>query len=149
MGSVSTYIQHQISVIVTISGDVNRHSSSFKMATVLKEWFNNKCSCLSGKSKETKGGYSAQETRIVDQMTRSSFERQCLTSQCCRNCESLQILGLGNTSTSTIQTWFDIVGLPSIPKDGKVPQRSKLPLQWRRSKWSQEMFAFQDAFFFL
>jgi hypothetical protein len=38
MGSVSTYIHLQIAVIVTTSGDVNRHSSSFKMATVLKEW---------------------------------------------------------------------------------------------------------------
>jgi hypothetical protein len=38
MGSVSTYIHHQTAVIVTTSGDVNRHSSSFKMATVLKEW---------------------------------------------------------------------------------------------------------------
>jgi hypothetical protein len=38
MGSVSAYIHHQIAVIVTISGDVNRHSSSFKMAMVLKEW---------------------------------------------------------------------------------------------------------------
>jgi hypothetical protein len=38
MGSVNTYIHHENAVIVTISGDVNRHSSSFKMATVLKEW---------------------------------------------------------------------------------------------------------------
>jgi transposase len=38
MGSVSIYIHHQIAVIVTTSDDVNRHSSSFKMATVLKEW---------------------------------------------------------------------------------------------------------------
>jgi hypothetical protein len=38
MGSVSTYIHHQIAVIVTTSGDVNRHSSSFKVATILKEW---------------------------------------------------------------------------------------------------------------
>jgi hypothetical protein len=38
MGSVNTYIHHQNAVIVTTSGDVNRHSSSFKMATVLKEW---------------------------------------------------------------------------------------------------------------
>jgi hypothetical protein len=36
-GSVSAYIHHQTSVIVTTSDDVNRHSSSFKMATVLKE----------------------------------------------------------------------------------------------------------------
>jgi hypothetical protein len=27
-----------MAVTVTTSGDVNRHSSSFKMATVLKEW---------------------------------------------------------------------------------------------------------------
>jgi hypothetical protein len=38
MDSVSTYIHHQIAVIVTTSGDLNRHSNSFKMATVLKEW---------------------------------------------------------------------------------------------------------------
>jgi hypothetical protein len=37
MGSVSTYIHLQIAVIVTTSGDMNRHSSSFKMATVLNE----------------------------------------------------------------------------------------------------------------
>jgi hypothetical protein len=37
MGSVSTYIHHQIAVTVTTSGDVNRHSSNFKMATALKE----------------------------------------------------------------------------------------------------------------
>jgi hypothetical protein len=38
MGSVSTYTQHQIAVTVTTSGDMNRHSSSFKMPTVLKQW---------------------------------------------------------------------------------------------------------------
>jgi hypothetical protein len=38
MGSVSTYIHHQTAAIVTTSCDVNRHSSSFKMAAVLKEW---------------------------------------------------------------------------------------------------------------
>jgi hypothetical protein len=38
MGLVSTYIHHQMTVIVTTSGDMNRHSSSFKKATVLKEW---------------------------------------------------------------------------------------------------------------
>jgi hypothetical protein len=35
--SVSTVIHHQTSVVVTTSGDVNRHSGSFKMATILKE----------------------------------------------------------------------------------------------------------------
>jgi hypothetical protein len=38
MGSVSTHIHYQTAVTVTTLGDVNRHSSSFKMATVLKEW---------------------------------------------------------------------------------------------------------------
>jgi hypothetical protein len=38
MDSVRTYIHRQTAVIGTTSGDVNRHSSSFKMATVLKEW---------------------------------------------------------------------------------------------------------------
>jgi hypothetical protein len=38
MGSVSTYIHHQIAIIVTTSGDVNRHGRSFKMVTILKEW---------------------------------------------------------------------------------------------------------------
>jgi hypothetical protein len=38
MGSVSTYIHYQTAVIVTTSGDVNTHSSSFKMVTVLKKW---------------------------------------------------------------------------------------------------------------
>jgi hypothetical protein len=38
MGSVNTYIHHQIAVTVTTSGDMNRHSKSVKMATVLKEW---------------------------------------------------------------------------------------------------------------
>jgi hypothetical protein len=38
MGSVSTYIHHQMAVVVTTSDDVNRHSSSFKMETILKEW---------------------------------------------------------------------------------------------------------------
>jgi hypothetical protein len=38
MSSVSTYIRHQIAEIVTTSVDVNRHSSSFKMATVLEAW---------------------------------------------------------------------------------------------------------------
>jgi hypothetical protein len=56
--------------------------------------FNNKCSCLSGNFKETQGGYSAQETRIADQRTRSSsFARQCSTSQCCCNRESLNSCG--------------------------------------------------------
>jgi hypothetical protein len=31
-------VHHQIAVIVTTSGDVNRHSSSLKMETILKEW---------------------------------------------------------------------------------------------------------------
>jgi hypothetical protein len=38
MGPVSTYIHHQIAVIFATSGDVNIHSSGFKMATVLEEW---------------------------------------------------------------------------------------------------------------
>jgi hypothetical protein len=33
----------------------------------------------------------------------SSFARQCSISQFCRNRESLELLGLGNSSTSTIQ----------------------------------------------
>jgi hypothetical protein len=46
-GSVSTYIHHQTAATVTTSGDVNRHSSSFKMATVLKEWTKEeKCSVI-------------------------------------------------------------------------------------------------------
>jgi hypothetical protein len=76
-------------------------------------------------TKETQGGYSAQETRIVEQRTRSSsFARQCSTSQCCSNRESLELLGLGNSSTSTIHSWFGTVGLQSIPRDEKAPQRS-------------------------
>jgi hypothetical protein len=35
MGSVSINIHHHI---ITASGDVNRHSSSFKMAIVLNVW---------------------------------------------------------------------------------------------------------------
>jgi hypothetical protein len=27
------------------------------------------------------------------------------TSHCCHNCESLELLGLGNSSTSTIEFW--------------------------------------------
>jgi hypothetical protein len=38
MSSDSTYIHYQIAVTVTTSGDVNRHSSSFKAETILKEW---------------------------------------------------------------------------------------------------------------
>jgi hypothetical protein len=34
----------------------------------------------------------------------SSFARQFSTSQCCHNRESLELLGLGNSSTSTIQS---------------------------------------------
>jgi hypothetical protein len=34
----------------------------------------------------------------------SSSSAQCSTSQCCCNCESLEILELGNSSTSTIQS---------------------------------------------
>jgi hypothetical protein len=111
--------------------------------------FNNKCNCLSGNSKETQGGYSVQETRIVDRRTRSSsFARQCSTSQCCRNPESLLLLGLGNSSTSTIRSWFGTVGLSSIPKDEKAPQRSELPIQWICSKWSQEMVTCRGRIFF-
>jgi hypothetical protein len=50
-----------------------------------------------------------------------------------------ELLRLGNSSTSIMQSWFGTVGLPSIPKDEKAPQRSVLPHQWRCSKWSQEM----------
>lgn len=38
MCSVSTCIEHQTAVTVRFSDDVNRHSSSFKMAVVLEEW---------------------------------------------------------------------------------------------------------------
>jgi hypothetical protein len=38
MGSFNLYIHHQTAVIVTTSGEVIRHRSSLKMATVLKEW---------------------------------------------------------------------------------------------------------------
>jgi hypothetical protein len=64
------------------------------------------------------------KTRTFNQRSRSSsFAWQCLTSQCCRNRDSLELLGLGNSSTSTIQSWFGTVGLPSrIPKDEKAPQ---------------------------
>jgi hypothetical protein len=47
MDSVSTYIHHQTEVIVITSGDVNRHSSSFKTATVLKEWTKEEIRCHS------------------------------------------------------------------------------------------------------
>jgi hypothetical protein len=82
-----------MAVIVTTSSNVNRQSISFKMATVQKVWFTIKCTCLSGNSEETRGGYSAQETRIVGQRTWSSFAWQCSTSQCCRNRESVVLLG--------------------------------------------------------
>jgi hypothetical protein len=96
--------------------------------------------------KET--NYSAQESRIVDHKTlSSSFVWQYSTSQCCHNCESLDLLGLGNSSTSTIQSWFGVVGLPSIPRDEKAPQRSSLPLQWRCSKWSKEMVSCPECSF--
>jgi hypothetical protein len=75
---------------------------------------------------------------VRDQSTRSSFARQCSTSQCCRNSESLELLRLGHFSTSTIQSWFVTAGLPSIPEDEKAPQKSALPLLWRCWKWSQE-----------
>jgi hypothetical protein len=102
--------------------------------------FNNKCSCLTGNSKETQGVYSEQEPGFVDQRTQSSsFARQCSTSQCYRNRESLELLGQGNSPTSTTQFWFGNVGLPCIPKHEKAPQKSAFPLQWRCSKWSQEM----------
>jgi hypothetical protein len=54
-------------------------------------------------TKGTQGGYLVQETRIGDQMI-SSFSRQCSISQCCHNHESLELLELGNSSTSTIQS---------------------------------------------
>jgi hypothetical protein len=38
IGLVSTYIHHHIAVRATTSSDMNRHSSTFKTATVLKEW---------------------------------------------------------------------------------------------------------------
>jgi hypothetical protein len=54
---------------------------------------------------ETQGGYSVQDSRIVPQRTRSSsFARQCSTSQCCRNHKSLELQGLGKSSTSNIQS---------------------------------------------
>jgi hypothetical protein len=136
MGAVSTYIRHQIAVIVTTPGDVNRHSSSFNITTVLTEWTKGEVRslCLSKNFIETQGGYSAQETRIVDQRTRSSFARRCSTSQCCRNRESLELLGLENFSTSTTQSSFGTVGLSFIPEDEKAPQSSVLPLQRRCSK---------------
>jgi hypothetical protein len=57
-------------------------------------------------------------------------------------------LGLGNSSTFTIQSWFGTVGLSSIPKDVKLPQKSVLPLQWRCSKCSQEMVTYPGRIFF-
>jgi hypothetical protein len=72
------------------------------MAIVLKEWTKEEMSSIIH-FLLAKKGFMAQETRIFDQRTQSSsFVQQCLTSQCCRNCESLKLLGLGNSSTSTI-----------------------------------------------
>jgi hypothetical protein len=59
-------------------------------------WFKSKCSCLSWSSTESQGGYLVQGTMTVDQ-TSSSFAWQC-----CHNHESLELLELGNSSTSTI-----------------------------------------------
>jgi hypothetical protein len=43
MGSVSSYIHNEIAILVATSGDVNRHSSSFKMASAMNEWTKKKC----------------------------------------------------------------------------------------------------------
>jgi hypothetical protein len=57
----------------------------------------------SGNSKETQRGYLEKETRTVDHIS-FSFAQQYSTSQCCCNCESLELLGLENSSTFTIQS---------------------------------------------
>jgi hypothetical protein len=102
-------VQSPGKVMATVFWDVHSSFGGFHTSQ-----FNNKCNCLSGNSKETQGGYSVQETKIVDQRTQSSsFARQCSTSQCCRNRESLELLGLGYSSISTIQSRFCTVGLPS------------------------------------
>jgi hypothetical protein len=41
---------------------------------------------------------------LTERLGSSSFARQCSTSQFCSSRESLEILGLGNSSTSTIQS---------------------------------------------
>jgi hypothetical protein len=43
--------------------------------------------------------------------------------------ESLELLGLRNSFTSTTPSRFDTIGLTSLPKDEKAPHRSALPLQ--------------------
>jgi hypothetical protein len=53
-------------------------------------------------TKKTQRGYSEKETRIVDHS--SPFAGQYLTSKCCHNCGSLELLGLANSSTSIIQS---------------------------------------------
>ena len=72
----------------------------------------------SGNCKETQRDYLGKETRTVDHSC-FSFAQQYSTSQCCCNCESLELLGLGNSSTFTIQAWSGIIGLPSVCKGEK------------------------------
>ena len=50
---------------------------------------------------------------------RWGYWQQCWTTQCCRNSESLYLLGLVNSSTSTTQSWFAPLEFLLFPRTEK------------------------------
>jgi hypothetical protein len=52
--------------------------------------------------KETQGGYLAKETRMLTKAVILLHDNA--RPQCCLSCESLDLLGLGNSFTSTTQS---------------------------------------------
>jgi hypothetical protein len=85
--------------------------SSFRRFHISR--LNNKCRCLSWSTKDSPGGYSAQETRIVHK--RSSFARQYSIPRRCGNRESLELLGAGKFFHiyHTVLIWHRLTSISS------------------------------------
>jgi hypothetical protein len=110
-------------------------------------WFNNIRSYLSGNSKETQGVYLAKKTRMFT--NGSSCAWQCLTSHCCSNCESLDLLGLENSSTSTTQSWCSPSDFRLFPKMEKHLRCQHLHSNEEVQNEVKKWLCAKDTFFFL
>ena len=87
-----------------------------------------------------------KESRIVDH--RSSFALQCSTLQCCCNFESLQLLGLGKYSTSTIQSWSATTETSICPQRWKSTSEVSDSTSVKTFKMNQEMVTWPGPTFF-
>jgi len=100
------------------------------------------------KLKRLKDAIRKKETRIVSHRI-SSLARLCSTSQRFGHCEFLELPGLENSSSSSLQSWTGTLGLPSIPTYETALQKSRILLPWRHSKAIQRMLICPEPNLFL